>query len=121
MIKLVFCLRRRDDLSPAESYSSWRERHAPLVLRHAPALRIARYVQSHTIDAALNPALRDSRGCAEPFDGVAELWWRDRDDLQAAFASPEGRQAGAELLVDERRFIDLERSAIWLAEEHTIL
>jgi len=53
MIKLVFCLRRRDDLSPAEFYSSWRERHAPLVLRHAPVLRIARYVQSHTIDAAL--------------------------------------------------------------------
>jgi uncharacterized protein (TIGR02118 family) len=121
MIKLVFCLRRRADLSPQEFRSYWLDRHAPLVRRHAAALRIARYVQTHTLASALNDALRESRGASEPFDGVAELWWASEGELREAFASPAGQQAGAELLADEQRFIDLERSALWLAEEHAIV
>jgi len=34
-----------------------------------------------------------------------------------ATASPEGRHASLELLEDERRFIDLARSPLWIAEE----
>jgi len=121
MIKLVFCLRRRADLSPEEFRTYWREHHAPLVRRHAAALRIARYVQSHTLDSPFNPALRASRGAEEPYDGVAELWWASEAELSEAFTSPLGQLAGEELLADERRFIDLERSALWLAEEHVIV
>jgi len=34
-----------------------------------------------------------------------------------ATASPEGRHASLELLEDERRFVDLARSPLWIAEE----
>ena len=34
--------------------------------------------------------------------------------------SPAGAAAGAELLEDEKRFIDLERSPLWLGREQTI-
>ena len=39
----------------------------------APALRIKRYVQSHTLTSPVNEALRRGRGGPEPYDGVAEL------------------------------------------------
>jgi len=52
---------------------------------------------------------------------VAELWWESREALAAAIATPEGQRAGEELLDDERRFIDLARSPLWLAEEHPIV
>jgi len=52
---------------------------------------------------------------------VADLWWDSLEDLTAGGASPEGRAAGTRLLDDERTFIDLARSPLWLAEEHAII
>ena len=121
MIKLVFCLRRLPQLSRAEFQRYWYERHAPLVRSHAAALRIRRYVQTHTLDHPLNAALRASRGGPEEFDGVAELWWDDAEALAAATATPEGAAAGAALLEDERTFIDLERSPLFVAAERPII
>jgi uncharacterized protein (TIGR02118 family) len=121
MIKLVFCLHRLPQLSRAEFQRYWRETHGPLVRRHASALRIRRYVQVHTLDDPLNDALRESRAAAVGFDGVAELWWESRAELEAAIQSPAGSAASLELLEDERRFIDLGRSALWIAAEHPIV
>ena len=121
MIKLVFCARRLPELSRAEFQRYWRETHGPLVRSHARALRVRRYVQVHTLDHPLNEALRASRGGPEAFDGVAELWWDTAADLASATTTPEGRQAGQELLEDERRFIDLAHSPLWIAEEHPVI
>jgi hypothetical protein len=52
---------------------------------------------------------------------VAELWLDSLDALMASGTSEAGRAAAAELLEDERRFIDLERSPLLLAEEHVIV
>jgi uncharacterized protein (TIGR02118 family) len=121
MIKLVFALHRLPSLSREEFSRYWREAHAPLVQRHAGVLRIQRYVQVHALDTPLAGALRASRGGPEGHDGVAELWWRSLDDLVAALAEPAAQAAGAELLADERRFIDLARSPLWLGEEHPVI
>jgi hypothetical protein len=65
MIKLVFTLRRREDMTREEFQSYWREQHAPLVARHADALRIRRYVQVHARDTNLDEAIAGARG-SEP-------------------------------------------------------
>lgn len=121
MLKLSFALRRLPHLSREEFQRYWRETHAPLVAKHSETLRIARYVQLHTLDTAAHAALRESRGAPEEYDGVAELWWRSAGDLGAALATEEGRRAGAELLEDERRFIDLPRSTLTLGAEHEVV
>lgn len=123
MMKLVFCLRRLPNLSRDEFQRYWREQHAPLVRRHAAALRIERYVQLHSLpdDEATNQALRGSRGGPDPYDGVAELWWKSLDELQAATATETGQAASVELLEDEKRFIDLARSPLWIAGEHVVI
>ena len=121
MVKLVFCLRRLPQLSRADFQRYWREEHGPLVRRHAATLRIRRYVQVHTREDPLNGVLQASRGGPEPYDGVAELWWDSRQDLEAALAAPEAQAAAHELLEDEKRFIDLARSALWLGTERPII
>src|SRR3954467_7423250 len=139
MVKLVFTLRRRKDMSREEFQRYWREQHAPLVARHAQALRIRRYIQVHARDTDLDTAISASRGSetrATPphpplpasgggetraYDGVAELWWESVEDLMAAYASEEGQVAGAELLEDERRFIDLHSSPLWIGEENVVI
>jgi uncharacterized protein (TIGR02118 family) len=122
MIKLVFTLRRREGMTREEFQRYWREQHAPLVERHAEVLRIRRYVQTHARDTAIDGGISEPRG-SEPghYDGVAELWWDSMDDLLAAYATEAGQAAGAELLADEQRFIDLPRSPIWLGEEHAVI
>jgi uncharacterized protein (TIGR02118 family) len=121
MIKIVFCLRRRADLSREEFQDYWLTRHAPLVRSHAGVLGIRRYVQVHSIDDAISTAVAGPRQSPEPFDGVAELWLDSLDALIAAGGSEAGRAASKELLEDERRFIDLERSPLMLAEEHVVI
>jgi uncharacterized protein (TIGR02118 family) len=121
MMKLVFCLRRLPHLSREEFQRYWFERHAPLVRSHADVLGIRRYVQTHTLADPLNDALRASRGGPEEYDGVAELWWDSEEALAAATATPEGQAAGAALLADERTFIDLARSPLFVATERPII
>lgn len=121
MIKLIFCLRRRRELSREEFQQYWYTTHAPLVKERAAKLGARRYVQLHTSHDDLNEVLRLGRGGPEPYDGVAELWFDDRAALESAFSTADAREAGAALLADERNFIDLSRSPIWLAEERTVV
>jgi uncharacterized protein (TIGR02118 family) len=122
MVKLVFSLRRREGMTRDEFQRYWREQHAPLVKRHADALRIRRYVQVHGRDTDLDEAVAQARGSeARFYDGVAELWWDSLEDLVAAFSSDAGQAAGQELLEDERRFIDLPRSPLWFGEENVVI
>lgn len=118
MAHLVFCVRRLPHLDPGEFKRYWREVHGPLVREHAKTLGIRRYVQSHALDEAAVAHLRADRGTAEPFDGVAKLWF----DAPGSGA-PDARVALAAqaLLEDERCFIDLARSCLFLVEEHEIV
>ena len=120
MIKLVYCLRRRNDVPSEEFRRYWLEEHGPRVRGFAEALRARKYVQSHTIESELNQLLSDSRGMEAHYDGITEVWWDGMKELEAGFGSPEGQAASSDLIEDEARFIDLARSRIFLTEEHTI-
>lgn len=122
MIKVTFALRRREDLSMEEFHAYWLERHAPLVRRHAQALGIRRYVQSHTVATVLDGPLRAARSLdPEPFDGLAEIYFDSVQAVAGVLATEQGQVIGAELVADEREFVDLDRSLIWITEEDLIV
>jgi uncharacterized protein (TIGR02118 family) len=119
MIRLVFALRREPELSLEEFHDYWRRKHGPLVAGFAEDLNILRYVQTHTIEGPANEAAQKARGNMEPhYDGVAELWWSTEAELEVALASEAGQAAGAALLEDEAKFIDLPQSPLWFAYEY---
>jgi uncharacterized protein (TIGR02118 family) len=119
MIKLTFCLHRLPQLSRDQFQKYWFDRHAPLVAKHREVLRIRRYVQMHSVTNGFNDVVRNSREAPEMYDGVAELWWDSLGDLLAP-QTPEQQAAGQALLEDERKFIDLPRSPLFLGSERTI-
>jgi hypothetical protein len=119
MIKLVYVIRRRADFSPQDFHRRWLT-HGSLVREVAAAIHARRYIQSHTLDTPLNEGLAQSRGMGEAYDGITEVWWDSIDEFMAGVNSAEGRAAAQRLLDDEREFIDLAHSSLFLTEEHLI-
>ena len=122
MIKLVYCIRRHPSLSREQFHEYWVTAHAGLIKSHADALGAIRYVQSHTMDSEFATASNEARGSGlPPFDGITEFWWEDFEAMNPAGTSAETMvDIHRQLLEDERTFIDLENSVIFLTEEHAI-
>lgn len=120
MVKLVYCVTRKQDATAAEFSDYWLREHGPKVAERQKALRAAKYVQSHAVEPELNALLQQSRGLPEPYDGITEIWWESADVLREAMQSPDGAKAMQDLLEDESNFIDFGRSRCFLTEEHSV-
>lgn len=114
MIVLTFCLRRASHLSLQQFQQYWLETHGPLVRSLLPAIKASRYMQLHANQDPTGSMLAQVRGAPAAFDGIAQMWWDSQSDFDASLSSSEGRAAGRALLADERNFIDLTQSPIWL-------
>ena len=85
MIKSVSLLTRKAGMTHAQFVKHWVEVHAPLALT-VPGLR--RYVQSHIVEERTRP---DIPTIEVEVDGIAELWYDDRDVMARAHASPQAK------------------------------
>ena len=81
MIKLVYCITKRPDLSDEQFFHYWKNIHGPI---GATIPRLRKLVQSHRINIP---------GDKYPpaYDGIAELWFDTVEDLLAARQSPNGK------------------------------
>jgi hypothetical protein len=64
--------------------------------------------------------MRSARGMLPPVDGITEVWWDSVEAMQAAYATQAGAESGRVLAEDEAKFIDFEKSCVFLTEEHEI-
>ena len=106
MIKLVYCITKKAGLTDDEFFHYWKNIHGPIGAR-IPRLR--KLVQSHRLTLPGDEHLHD-------YDGMAELWFDDVEDLLGARQSPEWK-ASTE---DEANFIDHSKVAYFVSEEHII-
>jgi len=120
MIKLVYVITRRADMSSEQFHDYWLNTHGPKVASVAKAIRARKYVQSHLLDHPANEGMRAVRGMLPPVDGITEVWWDSLDDFNAAYATPEGIAADAILAEDEGKFIDFAKSQVFMTHENLI-
>ena len=120
MIKLVYVIKRRPDMTAQDFYTRWLDGHAPLVKELADDINAVRYIQSHTMETPVNQQLADSRGMPPAYDGITEVWWNSMEHLVAGMSTPEGKEAMTRLLEDEKDFIDFEKSYLFITQEHVI-
>ena len=109
MIKSLSLLVRKDGITHEQFVRHWVDVHAPLAHK-VKGLR--RYVQSHIVDERRRP---DISPIGIEIDGIAELWYDDRDTMTRALASPEMKALHA----DGALFIGKIQS--YLVEEKTII
>jgi uncharacterized protein (TIGR02118 family) len=108
VIRSVSLLTRREGLTYEQFVKHWVEVHAPLA--HAvPGIK--RYVQLHIVEERRRP---DIPAIDVDIDGIAELWYNDRESMQRALASPEAKR----LLADGALFIG--RIKTFTVEENVI-
>lgn len=120
MIKMVYCLTRKEGLTRDQFQEYWRNQHAETVKARADAIGMKRYVQSHTYDTPMNAGVASVRGGLDAYDGIMEGWWDSEEQAMSALTTSQGVQAMAELLEDEKRFIDHSRSPIFLTRENIV-
>ncbi len=120
MIKLVYCIKRKADISAAEFCRYWLEDHGPKVRAAAAAIGAQRYVQSHSILPDVNSGFRASRGLSAGYDGITEVWFENESILATAMGTADGTAAAKLLLEDESHFIDFAASSIFMTQEHEI-
>ena len=90
MIKSLSLLTRKNGLTHEQFIRHWVDVHAPLA--HAvPGLR--RYVQSHIVEERTRP---DIPATDLAIDGIAELWYDDREAMARALDSPEAKALHAD-------------------------
>jgi uncharacterized protein (TIGR02118 family) len=107
MIKVIYCISKKQGLSDDEFFRYWERVHGPIGAR-IPRLR--RLVQCHRITVPADDRPPD-------YDGVAELWFDDVEDLLTARESAEWRAASA----DEVNFVDHKKVAYLVSEERSIV
>ena len=104
MIKMIFLVHRRPELSRDEFQKRWRETSGPIGSK-IPGVR--KYVQHHAVPGP--------DGAEPPYDGFAEMWWDDATSLQKALASPEGQAA-----VEDIETI-VGRQEVFVVEQHEMV
>ena len=120
MIKLVFCCRRKPEMTREEFQARWLEVHGPLVRRvraQIPAMK--RYVQSHALSDEESEPVRASRGAAAAFDGITEVWFDDLESIGGG-GGEEAAEGARALIEDEMKVLDLPHCHVFLTREHEI-
>lgn len=108
-VKALFFPVRKAGLTVEQFQDYWRTRHAEIV-PNTPHL--ARYVQAHVL-------LGSYRSAHPPvFDGVAELWWDNLDDLREALASSAFQREQPQ---DAENFVDTALLTGFVAKERRIV
>lgn len=114
MYKVMFCVRRKRELSLEEFQRHWLEVHAPLVKQSAGELGVRRYIQNHAIGLTQNRERPGPTWSDELYDGVAEVWI-DEAARAAAGSSPTESQRDMEM------FVDQSRSPRWIVQDRVIV
>ena len=117
MIRLMRCLRRRKDVTPADFRRYWSAADYDNLLKQVnEATQAVSHRKNLTLRIDVNKRLADIFGMEDPFDGVIEVFWKDGTGLQAWFETPEGRQLWLNLINHEYQFVDHGQSRVFFTE-----
>jgi uncharacterized glyoxalase superfamily protein PhnB len=122
MLKIVFCLKRRADISREEFRRLWSGPHAELIRASAGVLGIRRNVHNYTVTTPLDDGIRKGRGLdLDDYDGVAESWFDSHEALRTAYSTDEGRAAARAIAEDEAGFVDFAKSRVFFVDERVVV
>ena len=120
MIRLEWYLRRASHVVPETFRHAWQSEWAPSLTAFGHQLNVERMVCLSLTETSANEALTEARGGQMEafYDGILELWWATRSEMQRALESGAASSAFASLTQVLAPMTDLAESVIWLGAEH---
>ena len=119
MFKIIMLSTKKASLSTTEFTRLWRL-HSQKVEDFKEVLRIQRYCKTVPLTGG-NQLSTQRETLPFKFDAMGELCYGCKDDFLRTRDSEEGRRVLAILKEDEKRFVDLSNSVMWLGEEEQVL
>ncbi len=119
MIKLVFCVKKKPELSVVEFRKRWLD-HQIFTRSIAKAMHATRITHSLTLVIEENEVFQLTRGTAEPFDALMEIWWEDSAPIKAGLRDKQIHEMILRMRADQNNLVDRSRSMIFFASEDQV-
>ncbi len=119
MIKFFQCIRRREDLSPADFVRFWNQ-YREAVDAVGEATQAVRVTASRTLAVPQNTQVMMARGTEQPFDGIIEVWWERGADVIEDLDQPTVRADVEAMQRLQIEFMDLEHSSFFFTSEDVL-
>jgi hypothetical protein len=116
MVNVVYCMRRRADLTLQQFLDHWGNVHAPIVLENLALLRLVGYQRIVPKAHEMSPQIERCNISQAPYDGIALLTWASEEDLKHSLQDPKALEVQRALARDEKLFVDAEQSCRWVTE-----
>ena len=113
MIKVVTLLTRKPGMSREAFIEHYETHHRKIGEKYLSGFAVKyqrRYLQS--------AGFREQEGDEPPFDVLMEIWYPDKDTLDAALAVLSTDEAQAEIIADEKRLFDRDLIRSYTVEEY---
>lgn len=117
MVRLMYCVNRREDISPEDFRRYWQDEiYASLLSKFIKMYPAARYDRNLTLNIQMNAQIMERQGTGTPFDGIIEMWWDSAKELTAVNESPEAEELKRKIQEYEGQFINRSISKIFFSE-----
>lgn len=117
MVRLIYCVNRREVVSIGEFRRFWNDEHfAELYREYNKVFKTAAIKKSLVLKVPMNIAISERQGMRKPYDGVIEIWWHDAKELVAINETPEAEELRRKIAEYENKFVDKSRSTLFFTE-----
>lgn len=117
MIRLITCVRKKQELSYQEFRRFWESpEFSDLMKKIADAIKPVRHARSLSLQVGANIRIMESRGSDEPFDGIIEWWWESAAQLAPMLDTPRAQEIIREVAAFQAPFVDFGSSPSFFTE-----
>ncbi len=117
MIRLVYCINRREDISIEEFRDFWNDRRlSELYKEYSVVFKTTRIMRNLVLKVPMNLTISERRGMRKPYDGIIEIWWESARELLAVNEATEAKELLRKIAEYEDQFADRARSTIFFTE-----
>jgi hypothetical protein len=119
MIKFMQCIKSKEGISLQEFRQHW-QKYEEEVRALGEAIDAVRVTMSTTLAVKENILIMKKRDSAWPFDGIAELWMKKVDNLEARLNQPAVKATLQALQAHQQEFVDIENSCFFFTMENVL-
>ncbi len=117
MVRMMYCIMRRDDVSLQDFRNYFEGEHRDLICQAAKELNASDFTQSLTLMVERNFTVMVRRGTEMPYDAVIEMWWENAAELDKTMETEEAQEKAGTFFSQASEYIDLSKSRMFFTEQ----